>query len=171
MKPEKMKLVAQMARYGTDEERDVAKNILEIAGISLDDIEAEEEIEVEYTFKTSLERQLIVQVYCKLMDKNSMSSLRLGNRKGSVCLPKEKATQFRQDVSTILSLWRKELKRFHDGFIQANRLFSDTPGDDESESPLSIEEIEEIMDMARSIKRATLGRLLKDGKSSGKHPR
>lgn len=170
MKPEKMKLIAQMARYGTEEERDVAKNILSMAGISLDDIEMEEEIEVEYTFKTSMEKQLIVQVYCKLMDKSSMSNFRISNRKGSVCIPKEKANQFRQNVSTILSLWRKELKRFHEAFIQANRLFSETPGDDESESSMTLEEIEEIMSMAKSIKRATLGRLLKE-KSSGNYPR
>lgn len=167
MKPEKMKLVARMARYGTKEEREVAKNILDMAGVSLDDIEGEEEIEVEYTFKTALERQLVAQVYCKLMDKNTMRSFRLGSRKGSVCLPKAKASQFRQDVSTILSLWRKELERFYDAFILANRLFSDTPSESESESSLTPEEIEEIMSMARSIKRATLGRLLKDGKSSG----
>lgn len=165
MKTEKLKLVARLARQGEEHEREVALSILEMAGISLDDIPADEEIEIEFTYKTALEKQLIVQTYCKLMNCNVMNAFRIGKRRGSVYLPKDKSDRFRQDVSTILSLWRKELKRFHEAFIQANRLFSDLPSDSDFE--ISMDEVEEIMSMAKAIKKATLGRLLQDKNTPG----
>lgn len=163
MKNEKLKLIARLARRGEEGERDVARRILELSGISVDDIPEEDEVEVEFTYKTSLEKQLIVQYYCKLMNCNRMNGFRIGSRRGSVYLPVDKVDRFRQDISTILSLWRKELKRFLEAFIAANHLYSDIPT--ESEAELSMEEMEELVAMARSIKRATLGRLLQDKNS------
>jgi hypothetical protein len=160
MNAEKLKLVARLARQGEPGERDVALRILGIAGVSLEDIPQEEEVEVEFIYKTALEKQLIVQTYCKLTNSNVMNGFRISSKRGSVFLPADMVDRFRQDVSTILSLWRKELKRFFEAFIQANRLFSDLPSD--SDFKISIEELQEIMVMARSIKRATLGRLLNE---------
>jgi hypothetical protein len=160
MNTEKLKLVARLARQGESGERDVALRILRIAGVSLEDIPQEEEVEVEFTYKTALEKQLIVQTYCKLTNSNVMNGFRINSKRGSVFLPVDMADRFRQDTSTILSLWRKELKRFFEAFVQANRLFSDLPSDSDFE--ISIEEAREIMEMARSIKRATLGRLLNE---------
>jgi hypothetical protein len=157
---EKLKLVARLARQGESGERDVALRILGIAGVSLEDIPQEEEVEVEFTHKTALEKQLIVQTYCKLTNSKVMNGFKISAKRGSVLLPVDLADRFRQDVFTILSLWRKELKRFFEAFIQANRLFSGLPSD--SDFKISIEELQEIMVMARSIKRATLGRLLNE---------
>lgn len=161
MNPKKLKYVARLARNSTTEgERQAALYILETNGVKLDDIEEDEEIEVEFTFKTSLEKQLIAQVYCRIMNSNVMNSYRLNGRKCSVYLPKDKVNTFKDDVSTILSLWRRELQIFLSAFIQKNQLFSDLPPDDDSE--ISWDEIEQIMMMAKSIKQATLGRLLQD---------
>ena len=157
MKKEKLRLVAILAREGTEGERQAALSILDSLGISMEDIEIENDEDVILTYKTSNEKRLIIQLYCKTMNVNSITYIRLGNRKFSIKIPKTKVKRFKEDTKTILSSWRKELKTLESAFIQANRLFSDIPSG--CSSSLSEQEIEDILSMSKNIKNVTLGKL------------
>jgi hypothetical protein len=155
-----LRKVALLAKHGDPGERDAAKFILEKQGTTAEEVlsETEDETEiVDVTFKNSMERELVAQVFFKITNAADFEYYRYGSRRIGAVLPTSKASRFKEDVKTVLGLWRKELKKFRIAFIAANQLWSDRPG---VASPLSQKEIAEIMAMAASIKTTALGPLL-----------
>jgi hypothetical protein len=159
MKREKLELVAKLAKHGVDGERQAAIAILASFGINPDDIEDnEKQVEVFLNYKNAFEKQLIVQVYCRIMKTNELYFYFIGKHKVSIRLPKSKSDRLINNVDSVISLWRKQLKTFQSAFINTNRLYSGI--DDDKPSSLTQDEIDEIVSMARNLKTITLDNLL-----------
>lgn len=161
MKIDTLRKVAMLAVNGEPGERDAAESILKSNGVTAEQILADSEpnVPVEVTFKNKQERTLITQLYCKYMNESEIEYYRIKNRRIRFYLPKPKVDIFLRDLETILKSYRKEIDTFLCAFIQANRLFPDLE-DDNSEISLTTDEIENIINMARGIRKVVLGPLL-----------
>lgn len=160
MKPNKMKLVANMARHGTENEKLAAIAILDKFHLSLEDFEDDDQdIEVDFKYKTSFEKTLIFQAYARLLNRADIPYQQHSKKKIlSLRVPQGKAEKLKLDIDCILRLWRKEIERFEIAFIHANKLFSNKST---GESSMSEQEVLDLLHMAASIKTATLDNLIK----------
>lgn len=155
--------VAILAREGSPGERAAATKILEKAGVTANEVladPADKTILVSFTYKSRDERTIILQNYFRLTHSNHANYYKMGSRNAEIEIPRSLADEFVETNKTLISLWRKQVKTFLTAFITRQRLFSDR--DDGEECSLSAQEIEEIMNMARGIKHANLGRLLNE---------
>ena len=160
----KLRKIAELARNGVGGERENALRILTSAGISVEDIdeilEAVEEVDVEFKYRTKFERTLTLQTLFKILNVNTFRVLQW-KKSFTVLVPSDRMAECQEAVKTILSLYRKELEKFEIAFIYKNQLYSDVDTDEKEHGEfLSQEEITEIDDMMRSIKRAHLERQL-----------
>jgi hypothetical protein len=164
---EKLKKVARLARYGsTDGERNAATSILEHFGCRLDDIDTEEkQVYVQLRFKDAFEKKLIFQTVARLTNLNSIDYFKDSSRCISVKISASKAERLKQDVVTVLSSWRKEIKKFQISYIHTQCLYSDSKGGGNDADKLSEDEILEILAMAKGIQRVTLVNQIGPGKS------
>lgn len=160
MDKEKLRKVARLAEFGAPGEREAAIYVLEQQGTTAKAVLAdtsEDEVFVTIGFKSKQEKQIIVQNYCRMFNVDEIHYWK-GRRNVTVCIPTDKAKEFRETCERLKKHWRRELSVFLDAFIQKNRLFSDLPR--KGPSGLSPEEVEEIVSMARAMKQIHLGKLL-----------
>ena len=158
-------------------ERDAAKTVLAINGITdpqsflhqnsstkeVVDINGDDEtILSQVTYKTTLEKELIFQTFFRITNAKKISYYQYGPRRVSISIKRGLELDFQDAVTTIIGLWRQELTRFHESFIQANQLYSTHPATEEDQSRLTTEELLEILELSRSIKRATIGKLFEN---------
>lgn len=160
MDKDKLRKVARLAELGEGGEREAARYVLEQQGTTAKAVlsdTSEDEVFVTVGFKTRQERRIIKQNYCRLFNVNE---IHYWNSPKSVtfCIPTDKAREFTESCEALKAHWRRELSVFLDAFIQKNSLFSDIPHT--GPSGLSMEEIEEIVSMARAMKQLHLGKLL-----------
>ena len=162
MKKEKLLKVARLAVEGELGEREAAASILKANGTTAEDVlqkAVEPEELVPFTFRNKTEKTILFQLYFKMFQTREVYYKRASPKKIRISIPKSKATRFQEDAKTILSLWRKSFDRFVAAFIHTNDLYAPA-AEEASGCSLSPEEIEEIVNYARGMQRATLGRLL-----------
>ena len=160
MEKDKLRKIARLAQLGEGGEREAARYVLEQQGTTAEAVlsdTSQDEVFVTIGFKNLQERRIIIQNYCRLFNVNEISYWK-GSRNITVCIPTDKATEFKESCEALKTHWRRELSVFLDAFIQKNCLFSDLPHT--GPSGLSMEEIEEIVSMARAMKQLHLGKLL-----------
>jgi hypothetical protein len=149
--------VLRLAQYGaTDGEKDAARTVLVTNGIDPDQQIEEEAVYTKVNYKTAFERDIIWQIVSRLTNTSSIYATKM-NRHTSIRIPAHLEKRLHQDVKTIIPLWRKELKKFLQAFVIKNELYStgDEP-EHENKSGLSQDEIQDIIEMARSITKANL---------------
>lgn len=160
MDKNKLRKVARLAELGEGGEREAARYVLEQQGTTAKAVlsdTSEDEVFVTVGFKTRQERRIIKQNYCRLFNVNEIHYWN-SPKNVTFCIPTDKAREFTESCEALKAHWRRELSVFLDAFIQKNRLFSDIPHT--GPSGLSMEEIEEIVSMARAMKQLHLGKLL-----------
>lgn len=166
MHTDRIQRVIQMALRGEPGERDVARRLLEEAGIPESEWESLKDpvIEVDVTFRNKTERDLVQQVFYSVANTNTIRYYKIGSRKIRVPISASRADGFKASVDTILGLWRSEIEKFKIAFIHANHLYSTVDGDDEnSPAPMSEDDIRAIISMMPNIRTANLSRQLKQG--------
>lgn len=166
MNKDKLRKVARLALEGVGGEKEAAKAILRKFKLTPEDIlsqEKNEKVRISQTYKDSSEFEILKQLYSKITNTNTMTIWRINARRFEVELYPEQARKYQQYQKTILSLYRKEHKKFINAFIQANELFSDKGPDEKprkKESEISREEILDMLKMAANIKNIVFGDLL-----------
>lgn len=160
LSPEKLSAIAVMAQRGTEHEKKIAKKILAQNNISIE--EAIGGIDPKYSqvdipHKDKSERELIFQIYARLLNTHDIRYSKISPRKIRLHVPQNLSGRLKSDCETVIKLWRKEVAKFLKAFIQANDLFPE-PTDDHPPEPLT-EEILDILSKAESIAQAVLGNL------------
>lgn len=171
MDNEKIKKIINLAMHGEEGERKNAQYILKNIGIKPEDYfkilsstpsENNENLKVTVSYKDKDESTIIKQLYFRITNISTISYLQINPRKIEIPFKNSsQAKKFKTNVKTILPLYRKEKKRFLHAFIQANNLygFDET---DTNENQNTIDEIMEIINMAKNIKTAVFDNLLED---------
>lgn len=160
MNKDTLRKVARLAEFGEGGEREAARYVLEQQGTTAKAVlsdTSEDEVFVTVGFKTKQERRIIKQNYSRLFNVDEIHYWK-GSKSVTFCISTDKAKEFTESCEALKAHWRRELSVFLDAFIQRNRLFSDLPA--KGPSGLSMEEIEEIVSMARAMKQLHLGKLL-----------
>lgn len=147
--------VLRLAKYGsTDGEKDAARTILVSNGINPDQEIEDDYVWTKISVKTAAERSIVFQLVFRLTNKLEITNIRKP-RNVQIKIPAYLEKRLIRDTKNILSLWRKEIKKFESAFIVKNDLFGQTD-EPPKKSGLTDKEIFEIIEMAQSIQKSNL---------------
>jgi len=165
MKQERIDALREMVKRGTEHESNLARTILERAGIPpLEPRPDEGDTTVEIGFKTAFERDLIFQTYYSIFrDRDSLSYYTSRKKTVEIIVPKSHVKLMIEKSIKIIDDWRKQLRFFELAFIEKNNLHSDTKPTEpvSKKNCFSPEDIAQIFEMMSGISRTRIENLLK----------
>lgn len=171
MNPEKIKKIKEMAKRGTQYEREVAKSILEREakrnpGLKLEYLnQGEEETGktfISFPFKSSFERTIIFQTYFSIFPNDKTARYIKGTKKIEIEIDEQYQTLMIEKVSRLIIDYRNQIKLFNAAFIQKNQLFGNHSDDEIKGDEYSDEQVNSILDLMRGINKTAISRVLKD---------
>lgn len=159
---EQIKKVKELAERGVDGEKENAKILLDKLlkkwNISIDELVDVEKIEYKFKYKTDFERRILFQCVAKYAPDTKYSKTYL-SRTGrpiknvvGVELSKLEFLDIEASTKFYTKLFSKDLELFFTAFISKHDIYGESKNSDEkTESNLSIEEIESIVNMMRGL--------------------
>lgn len=162
---ETLKKIKALAERGHEGEKEAAQRMLDrmMAKLDVDPSALEEKEEprlVQFNYRDDFEKQILFQVYAKVMDSGkihySQYKARTGMKRRTVGLTITPAQE--DEIRTLFAIYRKafreELTRCLDAFIQVNQIFPTTRSSEPREvTPEERRKIDEMLRMMRAMKK------------------
>ena len=151
--------VAELAKRGVDGEREAAQRkldeLLAKHKLTLADLSPESRVEIKFKVANSEERSLLVQIYCRVTNRRSMSYARTKNGRAIFLeLNRAEADDVSRMFAHYLPIYRRERKKMVDAFGNAffgkYSLFSEASAGDEGRE-ISMDEALRIAMLRKGI--------------------
>jgi hypothetical protein len=168
MDAKKINSLREMAKRGTENEREIAKKILMREGIDIDSEPIESDKKVSYCFRynSAMERRIIFQTYFTLFPESKTVSYTPGKKKIWIRIdPKYKKLMY-EKTAILIDDYRKQLKLFNEAFMIKNDLLLEPEEDEDETVDLSEDyndrDRQSIIDLMRGLNKTIVKRALKD---------
>ena len=169
MDQKKINNLREMAKRGTENEREIAKKILMREGIDVDSEPIESDKKESYCFRynSAMERRIIFQTYFTIFPESRTVSYRPGKKKVWIKIDPKYKKLMDEKTSILIDDYRKQLKLFNEAFMIKNDLLLE-PEDDETDVTVDLSEDyndrdrQSIIDLMRGLNKTIVKRALKD---------
>jgi hypothetical protein len=168
MDAKKINSLREMAKRGTENEREIAKKILMREGIDIDSEPIESDKKESYCFRynSAMERRIIFQTYFTLFPESKTVSYTPGKKKIWIRIdPKYKKLMY-EKTAILIDDYRKQLKLFNEAFMIKNDLLLEPEEDEDETVDLSEDyndrDRQSIIDLMRGLNKTIVKRALKD---------